>query len=156
MNRTRMSIAVVLAMVLIVGVSFAASQGPLGSHRGGGPMFLSKLVQHNMMVQVLSDLSKQPADTIEQQLKDQHLPAVLSTYNIDLKVFQDAMRAKVADLISLLASKGYITDEQASKIQAKMAQFAQRRQAATDLVNSLVSSKAITPEQAQILLPRHH
>jgi hypothetical protein len=109
-----------------------------------------------MMVQVLSDLSKQPADAIEQQLKDQHLPAVLSTYNIDPKAFHDAMRTKITGLINLLAQNGYITTEQSNKIQEKMGKFAQRYQLMTLLVQKGLADGTITQEQAQILLPKHH
>jgi len=118
-------------------------------------MFLTHLVQHNMMVQVLSQLSQQSAVTIEQQLKDQRLPAVLSTYNIDPKAFHEAMRTKITALINLLTQSGYMTTDQSNKILAEMEKFAQRHQLMTLLVQKGLVDGTITQEQAQILLPKN-
>ena len=147
-----------LLFALVLGIGFcgtALAEGPGGHHRGGGPMFLGRLVQHNMMVQVLSQLSNQPEDTIRQQLKDQHLRGVLSTYNIDPKAFHSAMKTKFTALMKLLTDNGYLTAEQNAKIQDKMAKFAQRRQVMTTLVEKGLAEGTITQEQAQLLLPNH-
>ena len=147
-----------LLLALVLGIGFcetALADGPGGHHRGGGPMFLGRLVQHNMMVQVLSELSKQPEDTIRQQLKEQHLRGVLSTYNVDRKVFHAAMKTKITALVKLLMDNGYLTAEQNAKIQNKMAKFAQRRQIITTLVEKGLADGTITQEQARLLVPEH-
>jgi len=149
---------IIVICALLFGIALfgmANADGPPGPHRGGGPMFLTHLVQHNMMVQVLSQLSQQSAVTIEQQLKDQRLPAVLSTYNIDPKAFHEAMRTKITALINLLTQSGYMTTDQSNKILAEMEKFAQRHQLMTLLVQKGLVDGTITQEQAQILLPKN-
>ena len=132
----------------------AWAEGPSGMGKAGGPMFIARSLFHNMTVQVLSDLSKQPAETIRQQLKEQHLSAVLNTYNIDRKAFREAMQAKGVALINLLTQNGYLTAEQSNKIQEQMQKFSQRRQLMTLLVEKGLADGTITQEQAQILMPK--
>jgi hypothetical protein len=119
-------------------------------------MVLSHLVRHNMVVQVLSELSKQPADTIRKQLKDQHLPDVLKAYNVDFKAFHDAMRTKTTALINLLTNNGYITAEQSKKVREGMDKVAQRNQLMTLLVEKGLADGTLTQEQAQMLVPKQH
>ena len=150
---------ITLILALLFGIGFcriANSEGPPGPLGGGGPMLLSHLVRHNMIVQVVSQLSGQSADAIKKQLKDQHLPAVLSAYKIDPKTFHEAMRTKVTALIKLLTDSGYLTAEQSAKVLDEMEKFAQRHQLMTLLVEKGLADGTITQEQAQILLPKHH
>jgi len=119
-------------------------------------MSVSWLVKHNMTVQVLSELSGQTADAINQQLKDQHLRGVLTTYKIDPKAFHDAMHTKMAALIKLLADNGYLTAEQSNNIRETMGKFAQRHQLMSFLVDKGLADGTITQDQAQILFPKHH
>ena len=150
------TIILVCALVLGIGLCGSAmAEGHGGHHRGGGPMFLGRMVQHNMMVQVLSQLSKQPEDTIKQQLKEQHLRGVLSTYNIDKKAFHSAMKTKFTALTKLLTDNGYLTAEQNAKIQDRMTKFAERRQLMMTLVEKGVSDGTISQEQADLLLHKH-
>jgi polyhydroxyalkanoate synthesis regulator phasin len=129
-------------------------------HKGGGDMFVTWAVKKNMMVQVLSQLSGKPADTIENQLKEKRLPAVLAEYKIDRKAFHDAIRTKADALIKLLADNGYLTQEQSTKIIKEMAERDQRRQerheVMTRLIDKGLKEGTITKEQAEMLMPHHH
>ena len=148
---------IILICMLAFGIALcgmAIADGPTGPHRGDGPMFLSRLIRHNMVVQVLSQLSGQSADTITQQLKAQDLSGMLGTYKIDPQAFHSAMSSKLSALITLLTDNGYITTDQSIYVENRMANSAQRRQLLTTLVQKVIEDGAVTQDQAQILLPQ--
>jgi hypothetical protein len=151
MKRKQMILAVFVLVLSMVICGVAYTEGHPGHYRGGGPMGVSWMVRHNMMVQVLSELSGQPVDTVNQQLKEQQPRDVLAAYKIDPKAFGEAMRTRATALIKLLTDNGYLTAEQNNKVQEKMGEFAQRRQ-----LMSLLVEKGITQEQAQMLRRKPH
>jgi hypothetical protein len=156
MKRMQMIIAVCVLSLSMALCGIAYAEGPPGHHKGGGHMDVSWMVRHNMMVQALSEMSGQTVDTINQQLKEQHLPALLTTYKIDPKAFQEVMHTRMTALMKLLTDNGYLTAEQSSKIQTKMGEFAQRRQLMSLLVEKGLADGTVTQEQAQNLLSPHH
>jgi len=151
-----MIVAICALSLSLVLCGIAYAEGPAGHHRGGGPMGVSWMVRHNMMVQVLSELSGQTVDTIKQQLKEQGPRDVLTAYKIDPKAFGEAMRTKATALMKLLTDNGYLTAEQSSKVQEKMSEFAQRRQLMSLLVEKGLADGTITQEQAQMLHRKPH
>jgi hypothetical protein len=157
MKRKQMIVAVFVLSLTLALCGIAYTKGPPGHLReGGGPMGVSWMVRHNIMAQVLSELSGQSADTINQQLKDQRPGDILASYKIDPKAFGEAMRTKATALIKLLTDNGYLNAEQSSKVQEKMAEFAQRRQLMSLLIEKGITDGTITPEQAQMLRHKPH
>jgi hypothetical protein len=156
MKRMQMVIAICVLSLGMVLCGIGYAEGPPGHHRGGEPMGVSWMVRHNMMVQVLSELSGQPVDTVNQQLKEQQPRDILTAYKIDPKTFGEAMRTKATALIKLLTDNGYLTVEQSSKVQEKMGEFAQRRQLMSLLIEKGLADGTITQEQAQVLRRKPH
>lgn len=158
-------IAALLLAVTLSGAAFAAGpnahQKPMfghGCHRGdgGGMKLLGRYLQQNLMVETLSKLSGQPADSIRQKLQEQHFRALLDEYKIDRKALFTEMRAQMTGLVNQFTEKGYLTAEQGKKILENMERRAERHQLMTTLVEKGLKDGTITQQQAQLLLPRYH
>ena len=115
-------------------------------------MLLAKYQQKNMMVQVLSKLSKQSTEAISTKLKEQRMRSVMQELGIDREAFRTAMRIKAIELIEKSAESGTITPEQAKEILAKMENRSKRRELISQLIEKGIEDGTITPEQAQMLL----
>lgn len=148
-------------MVALSGAAFAHNKGehhhpmygPSHFHRGGdGLMLLTWDLHKNMLVQVLSQMTKQPAAAIEKQLKEEHIWGVCKQYKIDRKVLFKEMHAKTVALINEFAEKGYITKDQAEHIQKKMEWRIKRHELMEKVVDNGVKTGTITKEQARMLL----
>jgi polyhydroxyalkanoate synthesis regulator phasin len=150
----------VLFCIVVSGAAMAADpqdhQFPKGAlHRPHGNMgiiLLSRYMQKNLVTQVLSDLTEKPVGTLDQQLREQRLPAVLDEYRIDRESFRAAMRAKMHQLVRQLAANGFLTAEQEKDFVEKMENQAQRHALMRRLVEKGVEDETITREQAQMLL----
>ena len=156
-------ILTVILAVTLTGVGIAAEwaerpdAGPKHRHhRDGGLMILSPYIHQNMTVQVLSEITGKPVDTIREQIEGRRLRTVLDDYQIDRKAFQIAMRSKINALIATLAKDGYITPDQERSIVEKMDRQMQRRDLMKSLIEKGVEDGTITPEQAQLLEYKRH
>ncbi|MGA7878704.1 MAG: hypothetical protein WCA08_23790 [Desulfoferrobacter sp.] len=127
------------------------------SHRGGGgPNLLGRYLHENMMVEVLCQLTEQTPETVKQQLKEEHLPAVLNEYKIDRERFHAAMQAKKTAQINQFVADGYLSSDQGKAILGKMEARTRRHELMMQLVEKGVADGAITQQDAQLLLPPHH
>ena len=164
--KKKQTVVITIALLFLAtfsGAAFANFKGnhhrmpgpPPFHHRGGdGLMMLTWDLHKNMMVQVLSQMTKQPATTIQKELKEEHLPKVLAKYKIDRKALFQNMHDKTVALIKDFAQKGYITAEQAEHIQKRMEWRAKRHELMLKLVENGVKNGTITQDQARMLL--HH
>jgi polyhydroxyalkanoate synthesis regulator phasin len=148
--------------VLICGMAIAAGpddQQAMGFgpkfHRGrdGGPDLLAGYVRENLMAQALAEISKQPVATIQKQLEESRLPALLDQYKITPEAFQTAMRPKVTALVNQLVETGYLSKAQASDVLERLDKFAERQTVMKKLIEKGVKDGTITQEQASLLLP---
>lgn len=157
---------IILSCVLVVGLIFSglslADDPAKGAHQGfgfkrhrsgGGLMLLAKYQQKNLMVQTLSEMTGQSAETIETQLKGRRMrAAVMEDLDIDRQAFRTTLQAKVNRLVKSAAASGSITAEQEKEILAKMETHSQRREIMSRLVEKGVADGTITQEQAQMLM----
>jgi hypothetical protein len=158
-------LTIIISCVLVVGIilsglAFADGQGKGNRqgfgfkqrHKGDGLMLLAKYERKNLMVQVLSELSKQSTETISTKLKEQRMHTVMQELGIDREVFRTAMRIKAIELIQKSAESGTITPEQAKDILAKMENRSKRRELMSQLIEKGIADGTITQEDAQMLL----
>jgi len=159
-KHTTIIICVLTAAIIISGLAFAGDWGNRGRrgagfhrpHRDFALSFLVKYQQENMMVQTLSDISRQPIDAIQAKLKDQRMGTVMQELNIDRQAFHTAMRIKSIELIQKSTESETITPEQAKDIIEKMKNRSQRRELMSQLIEKGVSDGTITTAQAQMLM----
>ena len=159
-KHTTIIICVLTAAIIISGLAFAGDWGNRGRrgagfhrpHRDFSLSLLVKYQQENMMVQTLSDISRQPIDAIQTKLKDQRMGAVMQELNIDRQAFHTAMRIKSIELIQKSAKSGTITPEQAKDIIEKMKNRSQRRELISQLIENGINDGTITTDQAQMLM----
>jgi hypothetical protein len=156
---------IIVASLLVMGMvfcgpAFAESQGKgdrqgfgfKQRHKGGGLMLLAKYQQRNLMVQVLSDLTKQSTEAISAKLKEQGMRAVMQDLNVDRQVFRNAMKAKVNERIRQAAVNKSITPEQEKEILTKMENRSKQRELMSQLIEKGIKDGTITQEDAQMLL----
>jgi hypothetical protein len=159
------TLSIVAVSVVLVGLAFyvaATAASPQDSanpdfgyqrmQAKSGPGQLMQYVRQNMAAQVVSEITQQPVDTIRTKMKEERLPAVLAEYQVDRKVFRDAMQAKVQVLLGKLVDGNYLTADQRNRLLAGMDQFVQRRELMKNLIDKAVTDGTITPEQAQTLM----
>jgi hypothetical protein len=160
-KRHTIIISCVLAVGIIVsGLALADNQstgnrrgfGSKQHHKGGGLMLLARYQQKNLMVQVLSKLSKQSTEAISTKLKEQRMRSVMQELGIDREAFRTAMRIKAIELIQKSAESGTITPEQAKDILEKMENRSKRRELMSLLIDKGLEDGTITQEDAQTLL----
>jgi hypothetical protein len=137
--------------------------GPGGRQGGGDPMLLARAVQKNIMAQALSQLTGQPADSLEEKLKERQLPALLDEYRIDRKAFHDAMRVKMSALVRLLTGNGYLSETDGEKVLEQSQEgdrpagrgdeMAKRREIMSRLIKKGLADGTITRQEAELLRP---
>ena len=156
---------IVVAGVLTIGMviaGMALAKGPGDRpQRGSGfhhpqenqaLMLLTGYQQQNLKSQVLSELSGQSAEAINQKLKSQRMRAVIEELGIDRQAFGSAMQTKINNLIKQAAVDGTITPEQEKAIFEKMENRAKRRELMSRLIEKGIEDGTITQEQAQTLI----
>jgi hypothetical protein len=114
-------------------------------------MLLAKYQQTNLMVQTLSEMTEQSAETIQAKFKDQRMRTVMQELNIDKQAFRRAMQVKVKERVKQAAVNGTITPEQEKDILTKIENGSKRRELMSQLIEKGIEDGTITPEQAQIL-----
>ena len=157
----------ILSCVLVVGITFsglALAENPAQGarpgfgfkqqHSGGGLVMLAKYQQKNLMVQVLSEMTGQPAKDIEAKFKEQRMRSVIEELGIDRKAFRTAMHAKISERIKSAVADGSITKEQEQELLVKIENRSQRRELMSRLVEKGLADGTITQEQAQVLMRR--
>jgi hypothetical protein len=155
----------ILSCVLVVGIIFsglALAENPAKGarqgfgfkrhHSGGDLVMLAKYQQKNLMVQVLSEMTGQPAKAIEAKFKEQRVRTVMQDLDIDRQAFRTAMHAKISQRVKSAAADGSITTEQEQEILEKMENRSQRRELMNRLVDNGLADGTITQEQAQLLM----
>ena len=161
MQKKHIIISCVLVISIIFsGLALADSQwkghrkgfGAKQHHRGGGLQLLAAYQQKNLRLQVLSELSGQPAEAIELKLKDQRMRSVLQEFNIDRQAFRDALQAKERALIKQAVADGSITPEQENKILIKMENRTKRRELMSRLIEKGIEDGTITRDEARMLM----
>jgi hypothetical protein len=149
-------IVVVGALLINLSLLGLANAAAPPYHRGGGPDVLGKYLMENQMAQVLSEITKQPVETMRLKLKGEHLRDVLHEYKIDPEAFHNAMSIRMAALVNGLEKTGYITSDQRKDIIEKMESRAQRHALMKRLIEKGIKDGTITKEQSQLLLPPPH
>ncbi|MDM8523371.1 hypothetical protein QUF80_08365 [Desulfococcaceae bacterium HSG8] len=120
---------IIMAILLVIGL--LASGTAYADERGRGdrtrhgkqksPMgHLMKCQKDNILAEVLSGITGQPAETIREELKTDRKREVLEKYNVDHETFRTAMDAKTVVLVQDALEDGRITQEQADDILDKM------------------------------------
>ena len=92
---------IIISSILVVGIifsglAFADSQrsghrkgfGHKQHHNGSSLHLLAKYQQKNLMVKVLSEMTKQPVEAIRNKIKEQRLRTVMQELNIDRQAFR--------------------------------------------------------------------
>ena len=161
------TLSIIAISVVLVGLTFyvvATAASPQDQANPGsghprmpaksGPWDLLRYVRENMSAQAISEMTKQPVDTIRAKLQKERLPAVLAEYQVDRKAFSEAMHAKVQVLLGKLVDSNYLTVDQRDQLLARMDQYAQRRALMKSLVDKAIADGTITPDQAKMLLKR--
>jgi len=156
---------IVMAGVLAIGMvisGMALATGPgdrpqrgSGFHRPQENQALTLLTRYqhqNLKSQVLSELSGQSAEAINQKLKSQRMRAVIEELGIDRQAFRSAMQAKINNLIKQAAVNGTITAEQEKDIFEKMQNRAKRHELMSRLIEKGIEDGTITQEQAQTIM----
>ncbi|OQX21900.1 MAG: hypothetical protein BWK80_31915 [Desulfobacteraceae bacterium IS3] len=87
----------------------------------GHPADLGKYLHDNMLVEALSEITGQSAETIKTALETQHPEAVMETYGVDFEAFRTLMDGKTVAMAEKAAECGLITQEQAAEIAEKIA-----------------------------------
>jgi hypothetical protein len=113
---------------------------------------LAKYQQKNLMVQVLSEMTKQPVEAIQNKIKEQRLRTVMQELNIDRQAFRDAMQAKEREQIKQAVADGSITLEQEKEILAKMETHAKQRELMRKLIENGIEDGIITRDEARLLM----
>lgn len=170
MERMKMKLLVVACALLIgvgaasFGVAYTAGGddarapmiGPPCHHRGGGPNLLGRYLHENMVVEVVSQLSKQSAETVGQQIKEKPLPFVLDEYKIDPKSFHAAMEVKKTSQVNQFVTDGYLSSEQGKAILGEMADRTRRHELMAKVIKKALADGTISAQEAQLLEPPHH
>jgi polyhydroxyalkanoate synthesis regulator phasin len=156
---------IAVAGVLVIGMAIsgmALATGPgdrsrrgfgfQHSHQNQALMLLTRYQQQNIKRQVLSELSGQSLEAIDQKLKSRHMRAVIEELGVDRQAFRSAMQAKFNNLIKQAEANGTITAEQEKDIFEKMENRAKRRELMSRLIEKGIEDGTITQEQAQTLM----
>ena len=156
---------IIISCILVVGIifcglAFADSQrtghrkglGFKQHHKGGDLQLLARYQQKNLRVQVLSEMTEQSVEAIQNKFKEQRMRTVMQELNIDRQAFRDAMQAKERTQIKQAVADGSITSEQEKEILAKMETYAKRRELMRKLIENGIETGIITPEEAQMLM----
>lgn len=130
-----------------------AADPPCHKKGGGGPDVLGRYLVEYQVAQVLSEITKQPVETMRLKLKGRRLPDVLHVYKIDPEAFHAAIRIRMAALVSDLEKGGYITSDQRKDILEDMQNHDERKMLMTRLIEKGIKDGTITKEQSQLLLP---
>jgi len=166
-NQTIIVIGALLIGLVFIGAALATGMGDnfgrglrhKGAHGKDGLGPMSHYVKQTMAVSVLAELSGQPAETVRQKFEDHQLREFMTENNIDRQAFRTAMKAKMNNLVQYLAAGGYITADQAKDYSDRMERKSQLRSERRELMNQLIekglADGTITPEQAQLLQPKH-
>ena len=125
-------------------------------HRGGGPNLLGRYLRENLMVEVVSQLSKQSADTVRQEMEGKPLPVVLDEYKIDPKTFHAAVEAKKTSQINQLVTDGYLSSDQGKAVLGEMEKRTRRHELMAKVINKALADGTISAQEAQLLEPPHH
>jgi hypothetical protein len=158
---------IIISSILVVGIIFSGSAfadsqktgyrkgfGHKQHHNGSSLQLLAKYQQKNLMVQVLSEMTKQPVEAIQNKIKEQRLRTVMQELNIDRQAFRDAMQAKEREQIKQAVADGSITLEQEKEILAKMETHAKQRELMRKLIENGIEDGIITREEARMLKRR--
>jgi len=155
-----MVVAGVLAMGIVIS-GMALATGPEDRPKRGSGfhrprenqvlMLLTRYQHQNIKIQVLSELSGQPLEAINQKLKSQRMGAVIEELGIERQAFRSAMQTKINNLIKQAAVDGTISPEQEKNIFEKMENRAKRREIMSRLIEKGIEDGTITQEQAQTL-----
>ncbi len=140
-------IAILMTMGMLLSGTVFADQITAGNQQGtrppcpnggfhprphqGHPGDLGKYLHDNMLVEALSEITGQSAETIKTALETQHPEALMETYGVDSEAFRTLMDAKTVTMAEKAASCGLITQEQAAEIAEKVA----ARAAASETAN---------------------
>ena len=155
---------IVIAGVLAIGIvisGMALATGPADrpqrgagfhrSHQHQALMLLTRYQHQNIKSQVLSELSGQPVEAINQKLESQHMRAVIEELGIDRQAFRSAMQTRINNLIKQAAANGTITAEQEKAIFEKVENRAKRHELMGRLIEKGIQDGTITQEQARML-----
>jgi hypothetical protein len=161
-NITIIICCVLVAGIIFSGLAFAGSQGTgdrqsfkFKQHqKSSGLLLLAKYQQKNLMVQLLSEMTKLSAEAIQIKLKDQRMRTVMQELNIDHQAFGNRMKAKVGERIKQAVADGTITPEQEKEILAKIENRTKRSELMSKLIEKGIEDGTITPEEAQMLIMR--
>ena len=160
---------IIISCILVAGIIFsgpalAERQGTTdlrGSgfkkhHKGGGLELLVRYQQKNMKVQVLSEMTGQPAEAIQDKLKDRRMRSVMQELKIDRQAFRDAMQVKEQERIKQAVAEGSITQDQGKEILTRRENRTKRRELMRKLIENGIETGTITPEEAQMLMRKRH
>lgn len=159
------AMASVLAIAMLISgmaLAFGPEDRPgrgFGFKRGQGNqalVILTRYQQQNIRSQVLSELSGQSVEAINQKLKSQRMHSVFEELGVDRGAFRSAMQAKINNLIKQAAASGTITAEQEKDIFEKMENRAKRRELMSRVIEKGIEDGTLTPEQAQTLMRKPH
>ena len=160
---------ILAAAIILSGLALAETQktayrkgfGHKQHHNGSFLQLLATYQQKNLMVQVLSEMTEQSVEAIQNKFKEQRMRTVMQELNIDRKAFRDAMQAKERTQIKQAVADGSITSEQEKEILAKMETYAKRRELMRKLIENGIEDGIITHPgrgpvaDAQIALKLH-
>ena len=151
---------ILAAAIILSGLALADSQktgyrkgfGHKQHRNGSGLHLLATYQQKNLMVQVLSEMTEQSVEAIQNRLKEQRMRIVIQELNIDRQAFRDAMQAKERERIKQAVADGSITSEQENEILTKMETQAKRRELMRKLIEKGIEDETITRNEARMLL----
>ena len=151
---------VLVLSIIFSGLALADSQraghrqgfGSKKHHQGGGLQMLAAYQQKNLRLQVLSEMTGQPAEAIELRLKNQRMRGVMQELNIDRQAFRDALQAKEKARIKQAVADRSITPEQENKILTKMENRTKRRELMSRLIEKGIEDGTITRDEARMLM----
>lgn len=151
---------ILAAAIILSGLALAETQktgyrkgfGHKQHHNGSFLQLLATYQQKNLMVQVLSEMTEQSVEAIQNKFKEQRMRTVMQELNIDRQAFRDAMQAKERTQIKQAVADGSITSEQEKEILAKMETYAKRRELMRKLIENGIEDGIITRDEARLLM----
>jgi hypothetical protein len=75
-----------------------------------------KYQMENLMVEVISGISKKEVETIQSDLENSDPKTLLESYGLDENKFHSAMNEKMIELVNTAKSNGQITQAQAEEV----------------------------------------
>ena len=159
-NITIIICCVLVAGIILSGLAFAGSQGTgdrqdfkFKQHQKSSGLFLlAKYQQKNLMIQLLSEMTKLSAEAIQIKLNDQRMRTVMQELNIDHQAFRKGMKAKVGERIKQAVADGTITPEQEKEILAIIENRTKRRELMSMLIEKGIEDGTITRDEAWMLM----